>query len=111
MPREVRLEYPGAMYHVMSRGDRREDIFLKPVCAKMIAATGTGEPKLPRGGTGLQPERVLTYYVGRVPPRGASGPHATVLTWSGKPVGDTGVSQAPLEYAAEEPRLVFATGL
>jgi len=27
MPRKLRVEYPGAMYHVMSRGDRREDIF------------------------------------------------------------------------------------
>lgn len=27
MPRKLRLEYPGAIYHVMSRGDRREDIF------------------------------------------------------------------------------------
>jgi hypothetical protein len=27
MSRKLRLEYPGAMYHVMSRGDQREDIF------------------------------------------------------------------------------------
>ena len=27
MPRKVRVEYPGAIYHGMSRGDRREDIF------------------------------------------------------------------------------------
>ena len=27
MPRPLRIEYPGARYHVMSRGDRREDIF------------------------------------------------------------------------------------
>ena len=27
MPRKRRVEYPGAMDHVMSRGDRREDIF------------------------------------------------------------------------------------
>jgi REP element-mobilizing transposase RayT len=27
MPRKVRIEFPGAKYHVMSRGDRREDIF------------------------------------------------------------------------------------
>ena len=31
MPRKLRLEYPGAMYHVMSRGDQREDIFLGDV--------------------------------------------------------------------------------
>jgi REP element-mobilizing transposase RayT len=31
VPRKMRVEYPGAMYHVMSRGDRREDIFLDDV--------------------------------------------------------------------------------
>jgi putative transposase len=27
MPRQRRLEYPGAVYHVVNRGDRREEIF------------------------------------------------------------------------------------
>jgi REP element-mobilizing transposase RayT len=27
MPRKLRTEYPGAIYHVTSRGNRREDIF------------------------------------------------------------------------------------
>ena len=27
MPRPLRIEYPGAIYHVMNRGDHREDIF------------------------------------------------------------------------------------
>src|SRR5208283_4985061 len=27
MPRKLRMEYPGAIYHVINRGDRREDIF------------------------------------------------------------------------------------
>jgi hypothetical protein len=27
MPRALRIEYPGAIYHVLSRGDRREEIF------------------------------------------------------------------------------------
>jgi putative transposase len=31
MPRQVRIEYPGAMYHVMSRGNRRQDIYLDDV--------------------------------------------------------------------------------
>jgi hypothetical protein len=31
MPRKLRVEYAGAMCHVMSRGDRREDIFLDDV--------------------------------------------------------------------------------
>ena len=31
MPRKLRIEYPGAIYHLMSRGDRRERIFLDDV--------------------------------------------------------------------------------
>lgn len=31
MPRKLRIEYSGAMYHVMSRGNRRERIFLDDV--------------------------------------------------------------------------------
>ena len=31
MPRKLRVQFPGAIYHVMSRGDRREDIFLDDV--------------------------------------------------------------------------------
>src|SRR5437016_13676531 len=27
MPRKIRVEYPGAIYHLMSRGDRKEDIY------------------------------------------------------------------------------------
>jgi len=27
MPRQLRIEYPGAIYHMMNRGDRRETIF------------------------------------------------------------------------------------
>ena len=28
MPRQLRIEYPGAIYHVMNRGDQRELIYL-----------------------------------------------------------------------------------
>ena len=28
MPRELRIQYPGAIYHVLNRGDQRDDIFL-----------------------------------------------------------------------------------
>ena len=27
MPRQIRIEYAGAIYHVMNRGDQGEDIF------------------------------------------------------------------------------------
>jgi hypothetical protein len=28
MARPLRIQYPGAYYHVMNRGNRREDIFI-----------------------------------------------------------------------------------
>ena len=31
MPLALRVEYPGAMYHIMDRGDRQERIFLDDV--------------------------------------------------------------------------------
>ncbi|MGH9352006.1 MAG: transposase, partial [Terriglobia bacterium] len=31
MPRQLRVEYPGAIYHLMSRGDRRKDIYVDDV--------------------------------------------------------------------------------
>ena len=31
MPRAMRVDYPGAIYHVMERGDRQEDIFVDDV--------------------------------------------------------------------------------
>ncbi len=31
MPRQLRVQYPGAIYHVMSRGDRKKDIYLDDV--------------------------------------------------------------------------------
>ena len=29
MPRKMRVQFSGAMYHVMSRGDQRDDIFFE----------------------------------------------------------------------------------
>ncbi len=39
MPRSVRLEYAGAVYHVMGRGDRREAIFLADGDRELFLAT------------------------------------------------------------------------
>ncbi len=39
MPRSVRIEYPGAVYHVMCRGDRREAIFVEDADREMFLAT------------------------------------------------------------------------
>jgi putative transposase len=38
MPRKLRVEYPEAMDHVMSRGDRREQIFLDDVDRQDLTA-------------------------------------------------------------------------
>jgi hypothetical protein len=35
MPRQLRIEYPGAIYHVMNRGDRRG-----PIASMAAAITG-----------------------------------------------------------------------
>ena len=39
MPRKLRMEYPRAVYHVMSRGDRREDIFKDDADRERFLAT------------------------------------------------------------------------
>jgi len=48
MPRKLRIQYPGAIYHLMNRGDRREAIFV--VCGRRgiptgIAGAGQGMPE------------------------------------------------------------------
>ena len=39
MPRKLRIQYPGAIYHVMNRGDRREDIFLDDADRQLFLST------------------------------------------------------------------------
>ena len=39
MPRKLRVEYPGAIYHVMNRGERREPIFKDDADRKVFLAT------------------------------------------------------------------------
>jgi len=39
VPRKLRVEYPGAIYHVMNRGDRREPIFKDDADRKAFLAT------------------------------------------------------------------------
>jgi putative transposase len=36
MARPLRIEYPGAIYHVLSRGDRREAIFRSDADRKLF---------------------------------------------------------------------------
>src|SRR5665213_603 len=39
MARKLRLQYPGAIYHLMSRGDRREPVFLDDIDRRMFLTT------------------------------------------------------------------------
>ncbi|MBA3544424.1 MAG: transposase [Chthoniobacterales bacterium] len=39
MPRQLRLQYEGAIYHLLSRGDRREDIYRDPADRRQFLAT------------------------------------------------------------------------
>jgi len=39
MARKLRLQYPGAIYHLMSRGDRREPVFLEDADRSLFVST------------------------------------------------------------------------
>jgi REP element-mobilizing transposase RayT len=39
MPRQLRIQYQGAIYHLMSRGDRREEIFRDDLDRKSFLQT------------------------------------------------------------------------
>ena len=48
MPRAMRVEYPGAIYHVMARGDRREDISESDLAARRRSDSDKLDPAQPR---------------------------------------------------------------
>ena len=39
MPRQLRIQYPGAIYHVLNRGDQREDIFKSDADRELFLST------------------------------------------------------------------------
>jgi len=39
MPRKLRIEFEGAIYHVMNRGDCRKPIF-RTACGQVVCGTG-----------------------------------------------------------------------
>jgi hypothetical protein len=47
MPRKLRVEYPGAIYHVLNLGDRREDIFKDDLDRAGFRCPATGKGKSP----------------------------------------------------------------
>ena len=48
MPRSLRIQYPGAFYHVMARGNRREAIFRDDVDRRFFLR-GLGEASAQTG--------------------------------------------------------------
>ena len=61
--RKLRLEYPGAMYHVMNRGDRREPVFRDDADRKQFVET-LGQPQMTLG------RRLASAMLGPVQARG-----------------------------------------
>jgi len=58
MARPIRIEYAGALYHVTSRGDRREDIYLndenRTEWLEVLGQTCQAEiPRIYHAGKGL----------------------------------------------------------
>ena len=44
MARKLRVQYPGALYHVMNRGDRREPIFKDDIDRKLFLTKPWAKP-------------------------------------------------------------------
>jgi hypothetical protein len=42
MPRELRLQYPGAIYQILNRGDQRDDIYLNDEDRSIAARAAAG---------------------------------------------------------------------
>jgi hypothetical protein len=61
MPRQWRLQYPGALYHVLNRGDRREPIFAGDRDRRRFLETLGEARQSPEGGHGrLRRETPMT---------------------------------------------------
>jgi hypothetical protein len=45
MARPLRIQFPGAFYHITSRGNERKDIFLSRLCGRRERAS-LAEPEL-----------------------------------------------------------------
>jgi hypothetical protein len=58
MPRQLRIEYPGAIYHVMNRGDLRE-----PILKFLVLTT--------LGSVGISPRILLILYPPQVSKAGS----------------------------------------
>lgn len=50
MARKLRIEFPGAIYHIMNRGDRREEIFRDDVDGLRISTRSDSDSESYRTG-------------------------------------------------------------
>src|SRR5713226_9108345 len=91
MPRKLRVEYPGAVYHVLSRGDR---------CEADLAARRKGDPEKMKIAARLRKETTLSVkaIAARVHLGTAKSANARLHEWlhHGKPAGSTGTHQLGL---------------
>ncbi len=58
MPRKLRVQYPGAIYHVMNRGDRRDAIFAEAEAEDGGPVPGQCERQRARPGMSVGVTRV-----------------------------------------------------
>jgi len=55
MSRPLRIEFPGALYHVTARGDRREDIFVDDADrARLLTVVAQGLERFNAARSGVQ---------------------------------------------------------
>ena len=76
MPRKLRIEYEGAIDHVMNRGDRREPIFIDDADASPACAGSKPCPEV-CAKTGWQVHAYVlmpNHFDSLAPARSASGP-------------------------------------
>jgi hypothetical protein len=91
MARKLRVQYPGAVYHVMNRGDRQEDIFQSEKLARLgwgleeLERRRKGDPQKVLIAAGLRRETTmtLTWIADRLR-MGAPGHVAHLLYWQGR---------------------------
>jgi len=91
MPRKLRVEYPGAVYHVLSRGDR---------CEADLAARRKGDPEKMTIAARLRKETTLPVkaIAARVHLGSSKSAHARLHAWlgSGRPADSKGTLQLGL---------------
>jgi hypothetical protein len=80
MARRVRIQYPGTMYHVMIRGNRRPESYRDDVEGKISSSPWQRRARRPLAGACRLPdERPLSSGPGN-PKRESGGPHGLAVS-------------------------------